>query len=177
MPSATKKHSAKKATPTRRTASKTESRRVESGSLADLLTRGLPDHSVLDEAGTDRGRRLARELLGVLLLNGLTREDVADLADELPSRDLVEGFEHVVPITQARDNFRDMIDRAQEEPTLLTKHGRPVAAVVSASFYERAIEALENAQDAEAVAAARAEMAAGAPSIPAAKIHSRLAAE
>lgn len=56
-----------------------------------------------------------------------------------------------------RNHIAEHLDAAQREPVTITNRGRARAVVVSTDFYERALEALEDASDIAAAAAARAE--------------------
>jgi prevent-host-death family protein len=64
--------------------------------------------------------------------------------------------------TDAREHFAEALAAAHSEPVFITRHGKRVAALVTAEFYERAVEALEDAAD---VAAARAAIAEGGESV------------
>ncbi|MGI4896138.1 MAG: type II toxin-antitoxin system prevent-host-death family antitoxin [Janthinobacterium lividum] len=157
-----------------RTAKKAATKDLRHSDAHSLATSPIQKGDVFEGLADETSTRLIPLSAFVTVMGraGITREDLTAAADALPPADDgldQEGFEFVVPVGEARGGFKKMIDRAQTHPTLLTKHGRPVAAVVSADFYERAIEALENAADTEAVAAARAEMAGGAEPIPAAR--------
>lgn len=61
-------------------------------------------------------------------------------------------------ISEARGEFSDMVNRAayRGERVLITRHGKPIAAVVSASDLEF-LEALEDRADMEAIDAALAD--------------------
>jgi prevent-host-death family protein len=65
--------------------------------------------------------------------------------------------------TDAREHFSEVLAAASREPVFITRHGKRVAALVTAEFYDRAVEALEDAED---MAAARAALAEDGPSIP-----------
>lgn len=65
--------------------------------------------------------------------------------------------------TDAREHFSEALAASSREPVFITRHGKRVAALVTAEFYERAVEALEDAED---IAAARAALAEDGPSIP-----------
>lgn len=65
---------------------------------------------------------------------------------------------------QARDQFGRIVDEARaHEPVVVTKHGRPVAAVIDYDQWRRLTELAEDALDIEAYDAAQADPA---PSIP-----------
>jgi antitoxin Phd len=65
--------------------------------------------------------------------------------------------------TDAREHFSEALAASATEPVFITRHGKRVAALVTPDFYDRAIEALEDAED---VAAARAATAEDGDSIP-----------
>jgi prevent-host-death family protein len=65
--------------------------------------------------------------------------------------------------TDAREHFSDALARAAREPVFITRHGRRVATLVNSDFYERAVEALEDADD---IAAAHAALDEEGDSIP-----------
>lgn len=54
-----------------------------------------------------------------------------------------------------RNHLGEHLDRVQREPLTITNRGRARAVVVSPDFFERAIRALEDADDVAAAAAAR----------------------
>jgi prevent-host-death family protein len=64
--------------------------------------------------------------------------------------------------TDAREHFSEALAAAAREPVFITRHGRRVAALVTADFYDRAVEALEDAED---IAAAREALDEDAPSV------------
>ena len=58
----------------------------------------------------------------------------------------------------ARAHFGDMVDQARmSEPVVVTKHGRPVAAVVGYDEWQRLVELAEDMLDIRAYDAAVAE--------------------
>jgi prevent-host-death family protein len=59
--------------------------------------------------------------------------------------------------SNAREHFSEALATASREPVFITKHGKRVAALVTSVFYERAIEALEDAEDVAAAQAALEE--------------------
>jgi antitoxin Phd len=65
--------------------------------------------------------------------------------------------------TDARERFSEALAASSREPVFITRHGKRVAALVTAEFYDRAIEALEDAED---LAAARAALDEDGPPIP-----------
>jgi antitoxin Phd len=56
--------------------------------------------------------------------------------------------------TEAREHFSDALASAAREPVFITRHGKRIAALVTADFYERAIKAIEDAEDVAAAQAA-----------------------
>lgn len=56
-----------------------------------------------------------------------------------------------------RNSIGTYLDTAQREPVAITSRGRRRAVVVSPDFFDRALAALEDAEDARRVEAARAE--------------------
>ncbi|MDR0285914.1 MAG: type II toxin-antitoxin system Phd/YefM family antitoxin [Propionibacteriaceae bacterium] len=71
-------------------------------------------------------------------------------------------------VSAARSRFADVIEetRLSGRPTYLTRHQRPVAAIIDAEQLDRLIEAAEDLADLQAAQAARIEMAAGAAPVP-----------
>jgi prevent-host-death family protein len=67
-------------------------------------------------------------------------------------------------ISEARDHLGAIVSRAEHahERTVLTRHGRPVAAVISLED----LRELEAAEDAADVVAARAALASSEPRVP-----------
>jgi prevent-host-death family protein len=73
-----------------------------------------------------------------------------------------------VPLGQARDKLGDLVNRAsyRGEPVYLTRRGHRVAAIVDAEQLERLLELAEDAIDAVETDRTRAELEAGATTIP-----------
>jgi len=71
-------------------------------------------------------------------------------------------------ISEARARFSDVADRARidKEPVYLTKHDRPIVAIIDADQLNRLLELAEDIADIEAARQARAEMTAGEVAIP-----------
>lgn len=67
-----------------------------------------------------------------------------------------------VAANDARTNWSVMLDQARIEPIEITRRGRPVGVLVSPDFFERAVDALEDAED---LAAARAAKDSTEPTI------------
>lgn len=65
--------------------------------------------------------------------------------------------------SDAREHFSDALATANREPVFITRHGKRVAALVTTEFYERAVEALEDAED---IAAAQSALDEDGESIP-----------
>ena len=62
-----------------------------------------------------------------------------------------------VGVADARKNFAELIERAQDEPVTIDRRGEPAAVVVSAEHYERLSAALEELVDVAAFDEAMAE--------------------
>jgi prevent-host-death family protein len=54
---------------------------------------------------------------------------------------------HTMTITNARQGFLDLPEKVQEEPVFVTKHGRPVMAVLSVEQFEGMLETIEILED------------------------------
>jgi prevent-host-death family protein len=69
-----------------------------------------------------------------------------------------------MPISEARDHLGDIVSRAEHahERTILTRHGKPVAAVISLDDL-REVEAAEDEAD---LAAAREALESREPRVP-----------
>lgn len=65
--------------------------------------------------------------------------------------------------TDAREHFADALAAASREPVFITRHGKRIAALVTADFYDRAIDALEDTED---IAAAHAALDEDGESVP-----------
>ena len=52
-----------------------------------------------------------------------------------------------ISITQARQGFLEIPDAVQDEPIVVTKHGRPVMAILSVEQYEGMLETIEILKD------------------------------
>lgn len=73
-----------------------------------------------------------------------------------------------IGVTEARDQLGDLVNRAaySDERIVLTRHGRPVAALVPIAV----LRELEDAEDAADLAAARAAAAERGPNVPHAQV-------
>lgn len=62
---------------------------------------------------------------------------------------------HAAPFTEVRDRLREILDDVTETGNqyTITRHGRPVAVIVSADEYESLIETLNILSDSDAMAA------------------------
>jgi len=71
-------------------------------------------------------------------------------------------------VTDARARFAEVVEqvRVERTPVYLTRHSRPVVAVVDAGDLERLVQAAEDLEDIMAARAAREEMATGAAAVP-----------
>ncbi len=74
-------------------------------------------------------------------------------------------------ITEARSHLPEVIDQARQEAVFLERRGKRAAVVVSPERYEQLLDALEDAEDAEAFDAALAEEG---PNIPWAQVKTDL---
>ena len=54
---------------------------------------------------------------------------------------------HTMTITNARHGFLDLPEKVQEEAVFVTRHGRPVMAVLSVEQFEGMLETIEILQD------------------------------
>lgn len=54
---------------------------------------------------------------------------------------------HTMTITHARQGFLGLIETVQEEPIFVTKHGRPVMAVLSMEQFDGMLETIEILED------------------------------
>jgi prevent-host-death family protein len=66
-------------------------------------------------------------------------------------------------ITDARQELPAVIDEAQKKPVFIQRHGQSVAVVISHSYYEKLLTALEDIEDLTAI---RESLANPKPSIP-----------
>ena len=60
-------------------------------------------------------------------------------------------------VSEARERLSEAVEMAHTEAVFLERYGRPAAVLVSPERYEELIEALEDAEDAQAFDAAMAE--------------------
>ena len=65
-------------------------------------------------------------------------------------------FMKTLPLTDARRNLPSLIDKAEKEPILITRHGEEAAVLISPSFYEKALDAMEELEDIAAYDTAKA---------------------
>lgn len=68
-----------------------------------------------------------------------------------------------VSATIARQRWAETLDSARREPVRIFSHGRAVAVVMDPELAERALKALEDAEDLAAADRSLAETEAGAP--------------
>lgn len=76
-----------------------------------------------------------------------------------------------VSVSDALNNFLDVIARSQTEAVFIERRGQRTAVVISPSYYERMLEALEDAED---VAAFDEAMLEEEPNIPLAQVKADL---
>ena len=79
-----------------------------------------------------------------------------------------------IPVTEARERFSELVERAGRAPVFLTKRGRRQAVVLSTTEYERLLAAAEDAEDLADADSVMAEIMAGAPTIPWAQVKADL---
>lgn len=65
----------------------------------------------------------------------------------------------LVPLTEAKTRFHELIRAAQEEDVVVLRHGRPAAVLVSAERLDAILEELEDARDRIALFESRNEPA------------------
>jgi len=68
-----------------------------------------------------------------------------------------------VSVADARNNFSDVIARAQGEAVFIERRGRRAAVVISPEQYERMMDALEESEDAAAFDETMAEEGSDVP--------------
>ena len=80
-----------------------------------------------------------------------------------------------IGVTEARDQLGEMVNRVAygDERIVLTRHGRPVAALVPIAV----LHDVEDAEDAADLAAARAAAAESGPNMPHAQVLADLVAD
>lgn len=71
-----------------------------------------------------------------------------------------------VSSTVARQRWAQTLDAAKRAPVTITEHGRETAVVMDVELARRALDALEDVEDARAVAQAREAIAAGEETVP-----------
>lgn len=71
-------------------------------------------------------------------------------------------------VSATRERFSDVVEQARitRQPIYLTRHGRPVAAIIDAAQLDQLLDAAADLEDIQAADAARIEMAAGQPAVP-----------
>lgn len=70
-----------------------------------------------------------------------------------------------IPSSHARQHWAETVERAREAPVTITDHGRETVAIMDAALGRRALQALEDLEDATAAAEAHAEILAGEPTV------------
>jgi prevent-host-death family protein len=66
-----------------------------------------------------------------------------------------------IPATEARQQWARTLELAHREPVTITQHGRDSVIILDAEIATRALAALQDADDAAAADAARAEIGGG----------------
>ncbi len=56
---------------------------------------------------------------------------------------------NAITSTHARQNWADTVDRARDEPIIITDHGRETVVVMNAALAKLALQVLEDARDVE----------------------------
>ncbi|MCR6711194.1 MAG: type II toxin-antitoxin system prevent-host-death family antitoxin [Demequina sp.] len=67
--------------------------------------------------------------------------------------------------THARQKWAETVEAARREPVTVTDHGRETVTIMDADLSRRALQALEDAEDARAADEARKATLAGAPTV------------
>lgn len=99
------------------------------------------------------------------------RPDVALAIMYIPHLEMYAWFMTSVSVADARNNFSDVIARSQTEAVFIERRGQRAAVVISPSYYERMLEALEDAED---VAAFDEAMDEEGPNVPWAQVKADL---
>jgi antitoxin StbD len=55
--------------------------------------------------------------------------------------------EDLVPLTEARTRFFELVKSAHQRPVLLLRHSRPVAVLLSAAQYQALLDEIEDLKD------------------------------
>lgn len=70
-----------------------------------------------------------------------------------------------IPATQARQRWAQTIEDAHRGPVSITEHGRETVVLLDAEVAHRALQALEDAEDAAMAAEAERAMLEGEPTV------------
>lgn len=62
---------------------------------------------------------------------------------------------NLMPVSEAKGKLSALVETADTEDVVLTRHGRPAAVIMSVRRHAELIEALEDAEDAVAILQAR----------------------
>ena len=54
----------------------------------------------------------------------------------------------VYNVSEARSSISELLDKAEQGEVFISRHGKPVAALISAAHYQELIETLEGLEDA-----------------------------
>jgi prevent-host-death family protein len=68
---------------------------------------------------------------------------------------------NAITSTHARQNWADTVDRARDEPLIITDHGRETVVVMNAALAKLALQVLEDARDVEEATKALERIDAG----------------
>jgi prevent-host-death family protein len=71
-----------------------------------------------------------------------------------------------IPATAARQRWAQTLDAARREPVTITEHGRETVMLLDIEVAQRALRALEDAEDAAAAAEVEAAVAGGESTVP-----------
>ena len=71
-----------------------------------------------------------------------------------------------IPATQARQRWAQTMDSAHRGPVTITDHGRESVMILDIEIAQRALQALEDAEDAAAAAEVHAAIEAGEETVP-----------
>ena len=69
----------------------------------------------------------------------------------------------LIPVTEARDRFRELIERLGEANVVLVRRSKPVAVVMDHARYERLLDRIEDLEDELSVLAAASDSEARIP--------------
>ena len=50
-------------------------------------------------------------------------------------------------VSEARENFSEVVEDAQKKPVQILKHGKPVAVLINPSLFEKFLDSMEELED------------------------------